>query len=237
MKNYKIYPLKNLLEDMYLSTIASELEMDENDVIYNDSEDITVGGTKVETLLSAKGTSKKKVFKEAESRVLEFLKSFKCERNPDVQDFLNDYEKAIRMQKESVSRTYLLIEPEKFEIAAYFSLALKPVSINDDHKISKSKIKQSNLETLHDDTTVCSTYLIGQIGRDDRYKSSDINLNEILEFVFAIINNVRSLIGGRVLLIEVNKEPRLIKKYESCGFQNIESDTELTQLMQWVKTY
>jgi len=52
-----------------------------------------------------------------------------------------------------------------------------------------------------------------------------------LDYIFGVINNVRELIGGRIVLIEVDKEPKFIKKYEEYDFQNIEADNEFTQLM------
>lgn len=237
MEKYEFYSLKDLLEDFYISELSSTLEVEKKDINYYTNNDIIIDGKNVETLLSAKGTSKKKVFKKAESRVLEFLRKFKCIKNSGVENFLHDSEQAIRFQKESLARTYLLIEPNSFDIVAYFSLAIKPILIKENYKISNGKRKKLNSKIMDENIEICSTFLIGQIGRHDNYSSNDINLGDILNYIFGVINKVRELIGGRIVLIEVDKEPKLIKRYEEFNFENIESDSEFTQLMQWINSY
>lgn len=238
MRQFEFYSLKDLLEDFYISEIATELAIDESLIDYTDNLKIEVQGEKLETLLSANNLSKKKVFKNAEGRVLSYLRTFSCSRNPDVEDYLYNSEKALRLQKESVSRTYLIIDSEdEGAIVAYFSISIKPVTIKDSYEITKTKLRKMNVKRINDDIEVCTTFLIGQIGRNDSYTREDIDLRGILEYVFAVINKVRELIGGKIILIEVEKEPKLIKRYEELSFENIQSDSENTQLMQWVNTY
>lgn len=81
MKQFEFYSLKDLLEYFYISKIATELAIDESLVDYTDNLRIEVQGEKLETLLSANNLSKKKVFKNAEGRVLSCLRTFKCSRN------------------------------------------------------------------------------------------------------------------------------------------------------------
>ncbi len=238
MNRFEFYSLKDLLEDFYISEIAQELSVDENAIEYNDNLEIKVNGKNLETLLTTLGLSKKSLFKSAESRVLRYLQTFNCCKNPDVEDFLHNSEKALRLQKESIARTYLIIDSEhELAIAAYFSIAIKPITIKENFKITNSKRRKMNSKNIGNGVEVCSTFLIGQIGRDINYSSEDINLKDIMEYIFGVINKVRELIGGRIVLVEVDKEPKLIKKYEELNFENIQSDTEFTQLMQWVNTY
>jgi len=78
-----------------------------------------------------------------------------------------------------------------------------------------------NVKRINDDVEVCSTFLIGQIGRSDDYTREDIDLKGLLEYIFTVINKVIELIGGKIILIEVEKEPKLIKRYGKLDFENI----------------
>lgn len=236
METFEFYPLKEILEDFYISEIAKELDVDEKTIDYTNNTDIKVNGKELETLLLAKKLVKNEIYKNAECRVLNYLETFKCSKNPDVENYLHNKEKALRLQKESVSRTYLFINPENEDIMAYFSLAIKPVIIKENHDITKTKKKKMNIKK-EDNIEICSTFLIGQIGRADNYTREDIDLKIILDYIFAVINKIRALIGGKIIMIEVEKEPKLIKRYEEFNFQNINSDSDYTQLMQWVNSY
>lgn len=236
METFEFYPLKEILEDFYISEIAKELDVDEKTIDYTNNTDIKVNGKELETLLLAKKLVKNEIYKNAECRVLNYLETFKCSKNPDVENYLHNKEKALRLQKESVSRTYLFINTENEDIMAYFSLAIKPVIIKENHDITKTKKKKMNIKK-EDSVEICSTFLIGQIGRADNYTREDIDLKIILDYIFAVINKIRALIGGKIIMIEVEKEPKLIKRYEEFNFQNINSDSDYTQLMQWVNSY
>lgn len=240
MKNYLLYPLKDLLEDFYIAEIASRLSVEVDSVTYLDSEHIAIEDKAIETLLSASGISKKEIFQTAEGRVLNYLRTFKCEKNLDVQDFLHNPEKSIRMQKESATRTYLILDSENDEIAAYFAISIKPVILCENHELSKNKKKKLQVHSHEDEDSkfeVIVTFLIGQIGRNELYTSEDIDLNMILDFVFGILWKVREYIGGRVILVEVDKSEKLINHYEKYGFEKIQVQDDLTQLMQFVGCY
>lgn len=238
MKDFQLYSLKDLMEDFYVSEISSRLALDIDCIDYRDSQEIIVDGKPFETLLSERQTSKKEVFRAAESRVLNYLQSFKCEKNSDVQEFLHNPEQCIRMQKNSVTRTYLIIDSETDAIAAYFAIAFKPIVLEKDHDLSDTKMKKLPIHTNDEkNIEIIPTILIGQIGRADGYSKEDITLKDILEYIFGVINMVKTYIGGRVVLVEVNNEPKLIKHYEKYKFEKIQVSNDLSQLMQFVNHY
>lgn len=238
MRDFLLYPLKDLLEDFYIAEIANKLNIQIDSISYLDSETIMIGDQSLETLLSAIGISKKEIFINAEGRVLNYLRTFKCTKNIDVQDFLHSSEKAIRMQKESATRTYLVLDSDNDEIAAYFAISIKPVILCEDHKLSKTKKKKLQVHSLENSKfEVIVTLLIGQIGRSELYSRDDIDLKMILNFVFGILLKVRDYIGGRVILVEVDKSEKLISHYEKYGFEKIQVQDDLTQLMQFVGHY
>ena len=243
MKQFGIYALQDLLRDFYISEIANTFKIDENDIRYINNQQIFIDSKPLDSFLPVGNISKKQIFCNAENRVLKYLNTFKCSKNDDVQDFLHSEEKVISMQKQSLTRTYLIIDNENDDnIAAYFAISLKPVILKKNNKMSKTKKKRIRFfthknEENEDEIEIILAYLIGQIGRSDIYKSSDINLEKILEFIFGVINKIREYIGGRTILVEVNNEEKLVELYEKHGFEFIQFENDLSQLMQWVYHY
>ena len=83
METFEFYPLKEILEDFYISEIAKELDVDEKTIDYTNNTDIKVNGKELETLLLAKKLVKNEIYKNAECRVLNYLETFKCSKNND----------------------------------------------------------------------------------------------------------------------------------------------------------
>lgn len=164
-----------------------------------------------------------------EKEVNDLLHSFKCIINKDVEKYL--HQDAIRHHKSSISRTYLIITTidEKIKIIAYFTLSMKSFYIQSKNSIIEN-ISNNFYKKMNSKNNFCSTFLIGQLGKNDEF-SNFINLAEILEFAYGIINEVRELIGGRLVLIECENKEKLINHYKKHGFEFIQSENELMQLM------
>ena len=56
--------------------------------------------------------------------------SFKCEKNLDVESFLT--EQSIDFTKKNQSVTYIVISPDKNNIVGYFTITIKPITVNTD---------------------------------------------------------------------------------------------------------
>ena len=63
------------------------------------------------------------------NQVKNFLKTFKCNINKDIENFLHN--KAITFEKKLRARTYLLFEKENKKIAGYFSIAISVLYANE----------------------------------------------------------------------------------------------------------
>ena len=55
-------------------------------------------------------------------KLKEFLQTFPCSINPDLEDFLNN--KAVTFEKHLRSRTYIYIDNQTKKVAAYFTIAI-----------------------------------------------------------------------------------------------------------------
>jgi hypothetical protein len=139
-------------------------------------------------------------------------------------------------EKRSKSRTYLFVDEEALAnqqviIIAYFTISLKTLFIGSD--ISKTKIKQ--LDGLFNKATNVSAYLIGQLGKNDLYKT-EITGKEIIDYAINILEQVQELVGGRFVLIECLDKPKLIEFYTNNGFMVLQKD-ENDKLIQLVRFF
>lgn len=235
---FQLYSLKNLMEDFYLSEISSTFSIDVDKINYHNNQEIFIDGMKIESHFQEKNFRKKDIFKRAEDRVLKYLQTFRCSINSDVENFLHDREKCIRMHKSSTARTYFILDSENEKIAAFFALSIKPILLEKNHSVSNNKKKKLPIHTKSKGVIeIITTFLIGQIGRSDTYTKKDISLYEILDYIFAVINIVKEYIGGKVVLVEVANEPKLISLYSKFGFEKIQVQNDLTQLMQYMNYY
>jgi len=122
---------------------------------------------------------------------------------------------------------------------AYFSIAIKPIILDEDKHIvtntTRKRMKTHIIKKSENEHEIITTFLIGQLGRNDEFNKTDISSKEILDQIFYKINEVMKIIGGHIILIEVDNNEKLINLYKSFGFQLLAdgSDDELTQLMKF----
>ena len=146
--------------------------------------------------------------------------------------FLN--EKAILFEKKSKSRTYIILDVDElekgyFKIVGYFTIALKVLKIP--LKLSKTKTKK--IDGVYKNIETIPTYLIGQLAKNDEYKSK-ISGSVILEYAELIIKESFKIVGGRIILIESTRDKKLIEFYEKEDYKLL-IDDENDELIQWIK--
>jgi hypothetical protein len=181
----------------------------------------------------------------SESQVREALFSFSCKNDADIEDFLikgiTDVHSinAIQFEKTSKSRTYLLVDLDElsageFVLLAYFTIALQVLKISD-LNLSKSQIKKldgfsatKNKEQITD----FPVFLIGQIGKNDTYKSQ-IKGDAIIESAMSIISRAQDDVGGRIVLVECADNPNLIKFYQNNKFKVLNT-SDMVQLIRMI---
>ena len=110
-------------------------------------------------------------------------------------------------------------------IAAYFSLSFKEISL-EDSDISKSQIKK--LDGISKNAEKIRVFLIGQIGKNYTHEHQ-INLEDILQSVYSVLQEVQGSIGGKVILLECDDNERLINLYEEHNFKILQKQ-DLVQM-------
>lgn len=154
----------------------------------------------------------------------EIINTFSCKDDRDIEFFLK--EKSLLFQRKSKARTYFILDEEqfkekKFEILAYFALSTKVLHLPEE--ISKTQRKK--IDGLYNSVSELSTFLVGQIAKNDLYRAN-ISGKEILRYTYEYIKEASILIGGRIILVELKNNPKLIEFYNENGFSLLPNKTE-----------
>jgi len=97
-------------------------------------------------------------------KIKELLSTFKCNINPDLEEFLTTPTKAIQSEQRDITRTYLYLElrNNKLIVVAYFTIAIK---ILYSEGLSKNLVKK--LDGVDKNREVIPSYLIAQLGKSN----------------------------------------------------------------------
>lgn len=156
-----------------------------------------------------------------EERTTGLLSKFSSPFNGDVETFL--HKKAIEFAKQGFSQTHIVFATYKGnpEIAGYFTLANKYITINSE-KISSRLRRRINKFATFDRVirSYClSTPLIAQLGKNytdglDKLITGD----ELLKIACDKVARIQFELGGKLVYLECEDKPKLLDFYTSNGF-------------------
>ena len=161
-------------------------------------------------------------------KVKKLLETFCCTRNTDLQDFLHN--KAATFEKNLRSRTYLYIDNDTQEVAAYFTITISTLHTDG---ISPEVIEL--LDGYKDDIASIPCFLVGQLGKSDKFKPYKIG-EYILDDTIEIIDKSQNALGGRFILLDAINKKEVIKFYKNNAFFPIEDDTT-SESIKMIKPY
>lgn len=156
----------------------------------------------------------------SEEEIREFLFSFRCAKNADIQDFLHD--KAVRFEKSQITKTFFLIEKDSGVICAYFSLSFKTIEISS--SVSRSQVKK--LTGGFTEIRRINVFLVAQIGKNEALANNMVRLPMILSEIYEKISHAQSSVGGRMIILECEDNPKLIKLYQENDFKLLKTEDE-----------
>lgn len=155
-----------------------------------------------------------------EDSLYELLSDFSCPSNPDVEHFL--IHNAIEFTKKDQSVTYLVFNAADASIAGYFSLAVKPISVNAAN-ISRTMAKKlARVSTLDEDTGFYTTaaYLIAQLGKNYSLpREKRIDGSVLLGFALETIRGMKYSVGGVMEFLECEDNKFLMDFYNQNKFK------------------
>lgn len=143
------------------------------------------------------------------------LSEFLCSKNTDVERFLK--EQSIDFTKKNQSVTYLVFSNDDAELIGYFTLTIKPISINVDAFSNTLKRKIARVSELDESsgTYTLSAYLIAQLGKNyanNAYKR--ITGDQLLQAAVETIKELQYMVGGMVVFLEAEDNEKLMHFYE-----------------------
>lgn len=154
------------------------------------------------------------------------LNTFKCNKNEDLQDFLHNSNKAIKLENQNITRTYLYFETKDTIVTtvAYFTISLKVLSTEG---LSKTLVKKLDGVDKHRDSIPC--YLIVQLGKhsDLKEKIGKYLLDDAIE----TIKDANNVVGGRFIILDAINEKKVIEFYQKepnsfISLKSSNTDTE-----------
>jgi len=127
-------------------------------------------------------------------------------------------------------RTYLYIDNNSQEVAAYFTITISTLHTNG---ISPEVI--GLLDGYKDDIASIPCFLIGQLGKSDKFEPRKIG-EFILDDSIEIIDQSQSSLGGRFILLDAINKEQVIKFYKTNAFFPIENDPN-SESIKMIKPY
>lgn len=179
----------------------------------------------------------------------EFLSSFSCPLNPDVENFL--HRNSIEFAKQGISRTHLVFTQYKGKmvLVGYFTLSNKYITLKSSGLSNTTKRRISKFSTFDPriKAYTLSAPLIAQLGKNytngyDKLISGDV----LLKLACDKIKQIQFDLGGRYVYLECEDKPKLIDFYRDNGFCEFdirpldadETDLDgsyLVQLLKYIK--
>ena len=153
------------------------------------------------------------------------LSEFSCEKNSDVERFLK--EQSIEFTKKNQSVTYLVFTNEDAALVGYFTITIKPISVNASSFSNTMKRKIARVSELDEEngTYTLSAYLIAQLGKNfTNGANARITGEQLLQAAVNTIKELQYMAGGMVIFLEAENEENLMRFYEDKnGFKRFDT--------------
>ena len=145
---------------------------------------------------------------------------YACPLNPDVERFL--VHQSIDFTKRNLSVTYIVVAKDSDELVGYFTLTIKPISVNASVFSKTMQRKIERVSEVNDQTGeyILAAYLIAQLGKNYKDGMNErITGAQLLQSAIDVIRETQYRLGGTVVFLETDNVDKLIAFYEDNGFK------------------
>ena len=153
----------------------------------------------------------------------ETISEFTCPRNPDIERFLKN--SAVEFTRKSQSVTYFAFSREDAELLGYFTLTVKPLTV-EASKVSKTAVRKLERVSRLDEasqTYTTAAYLIAQLGKNYTGGANGrISGSELLELAWDVIKRSQYTLGGVIAFVEAEEHEKLLSFYQGNGFRQFD---------------
>lgn len=138
-----------------------------------------------------------------EEKLVNSFRKFSCSKEKDLEDFL--VKSAIHYELIEFGKTFLIIDNEELknghlEIAAFFTIG--QVSVDISNLSQKQKKKLLGSVPGRDRMTSFPAFLIGQLGRNDKYNKIQLPGSVIIEECRSRLEAAQIIVGGKLVILE-----------------------------------
>lgn len=150
------------------------------------------------------------------------LSDFRCGLEKDLEYFLSN--KAVDYENEGKGKSFLVIDDDLFQqekeirIIAYYTLALTAIDTSTYSDNKKKKIVGDYPNRTQRNSF--PAFLIGQLGRDDRYSKEQLDGKTIMCEVYHTLKTANSIIGCKLVVLEC-REHMFEKVYSNLGYKKM----------------
>ena len=150
------------------------------------------------------------------------LSSFAVPLNSEVEDFIR--KKALQATKLKSSISYLVIDEDLADVVGYFTLLVKPFTIQAASLSSKNRrlIARFAEENTEAGDYTASVYLIAQIGKNYAIEEPlQISGGDLLNMALDKLRAAQDLVGGKLVLVEREADrAKLLEFYNANGLKS-----------------
>lgn len=154
-----------------------------------------------------------------EEFVKNLLSTFSCPKNPNVEHFIK--ENALDFSIQSKSITFVVMDEEN-DIVGAFALTHKAIEMNKEgiSNTTKKNIEKYAKEDPDDHKYHISAFLIAQFARNFAFEEKKIDGPTLMDLALDQLKAIRREIGGGVVYIDCEDEPKLLNFYQDkIGFR------------------
>lgn len=158
-----------------------------------------------------------------ENMLEQIFSTFSCQINTDVERFL--CQQSVEFTKKNQSVTYIVMTPDYSRIVGYFTIAIKPITINayGFSNTVKRKIARVSEQNPTNGTYSLSAYLIAQLGKNFQTGYANvINGTQLLGLAIEKVKEIQYMTGGMVVFLEAENKEKLLSFYERNGFKKFD---------------
>ena len=156
-----------------------------------------------------------------ESAVADFIKTFSCPLNSEVEDFLK--KKAMQSSRLSASQTYLVIDDDTCQLLGYYTLVIKSYAVkgallsSSNRRLISRFAEEDESGNFH-----AAVYLIAQIGKNYALpKEKQISGARLIGLALDEFRAIKRRLGGKLVMVErENNCPKLLSFYNTNGFKS-----------------
>ena len=152
-----------------------------------------------------------------EESVRQYLSTFSCPLNQEIENFIRN--KAIDFARRKLAITYVIsdVVDGAGDVLGYFALTHKAIDVNGDNfsKTDKRKLERYARYDQDRGTYTVSAFLLAQFGKNYGVDGgARIRGEELMEYVDDVLADIQRRIGGGVVYLDCEDEPRLVAFYE-----------------------